>query len=217
VARSESQTKSQVAYEKIRMMVVTHEFSDDHAWSMRKLAAKLGMSVVPITEAIRRLEQEGILEVHPQRGISLKQLSLRQLQDIAIVREGLEVQAARLVAAAADRALIDKLRRLVAKLQQLLKAGKYEKAAHVDLQIHKTLVDAAGCDAITERYDHLITMSMITTGSWKIAWSHDEFHGPSSHQTLVDAIAQGDPELADRAMRRHIHSVASQVAKPDPT
>ncbi len=206
-------TKSQQAHALLRTMIISGEFRPENNWSLRKLAAKLKMSVVPITESLRRLEQEGIIEVRPQRGISVRILSPQELQELKLIREGLEVQAARILAIYQPKAKIKKLRAKAQKIQNLLKKKKTKEAACVDFELHQEIIEAANCPQLTDRYDQLATLSMISTGSWDPAWLNQEIQGHSNHMLLVEAIESGDPEKADQAVRNHLRSVANQFDK----
>jgi DNA-binding GntR family transcriptional regulator len=203
-------TKSQQAYNILREMIVSKEFSSGNSWSLRKLAQRLDMSVVPITEALRRLEQEGILEVKPQRGITVRQLSAREAEDLMVIREGFEVQAARLLAMYGPREKFKKLMLMAQKLQKTLKEGKYAQAAVIDLHLHQEMVASANLPLLTERYNQLVSLSMIDTGDLDSTWLHMEMSGRSSHVHLVDMIASGDPEKADLAIREHIRTGADR-------
>jgi DNA-binding GntR family transcriptional regulator len=203
-------TKSQQAYNHLREMIVSQEFSSGNSWSLRKLAQRLDMSVVPITEALRRLEQEGILEVRPQRGITLRQLSAREVEDLMIIREGLEVQAARLLAMYGTKEKFKKLLLLAQKLQKTLQEEKYARAAVIDLLLHQEMVALTNLPLLTEKYNQLVSLSMINTGSLDSDWLYTEMSGPSSHVRLVEMIASRDPEKAEQAVREHIKSGANR-------
>ncbi len=203
-------TKSQQAYNILREMIVSKEFSTGNSWSLRKLAQRLNMSVVPITEALRRLEQEGILEVKPQRGITVRQLSAREVEDLMVIREGFEVQAARLLAMYGTKEKFKKLMQMAQKLQKVMKEGKFAQAAVIDLQLHQEMVAAVNLPLLIERYNQLVSLSMINTGDLDSSWLHMELSGRSSHVHLVEMIAAGDPEKADQAIREHIRTGADR-------
>src|SRR5712691_1262088 len=80
--------------------------------SRRKIAAELGMSFLPVSEALLRLEFEGLLESRPRAGTRVRIPSREDVRGHFIVREALEVQAAMLFAASAtveDRNDVEKL------------------------------------------------------------------------------------------------------------
>jgi len=207
-----SLTKSQQAYNTLREMIISKEFFGGNNWSLRKLAARLKMSVVPIAEGLRRLEQEGILDVRPQRGITVRQMSAKEFEELKIIREGFEIQAARLLAIHRPKDKLKKLRQMAEKLQRELKAGKYNQAAVTDFQLHQELVAAANAPLLTERYNQLVTLSMISTDSWDGAsWMREELEGRTNHVHLVDVLEAGSPDEAEQAVREHIRTGADRT------
>ncbi len=201
-------TKSQLAYNKLHEMIIQGKFSPDNNWSLRKLAKKLKMSVVPISEAIRRLEQQGIIEVRPQRGIIVKQLSQNELEQLKIVREALEVQAIRMLTISATKKQIETLKEMAKKLRTLLKQNKYAQAAYLDFKLHRKIVEFAQIDEITKRYDQLSTLCMLNTDGKGPSWLQHEYkQGNPNHIILIEAIESADPLKADNAIRAHINTV----------
>ncbi len=205
-------TKSQLAYKKLHEMIIQGKFSPDNNWSLRKLAKKLKMSVVPISEAIRRLEQQGIIEVKPQRGIIVRQLTPNELEQLKIIREGLEVQAIRMLAISANKKQISILKEMAKKLRTLLKQKKYAQAAYLDFQLHRKIIEFAEIDEITQRYDQLSTLCMLNTEGKGPSWLHHEYQtGNPNHIILIEAIESADPQKADIAIRAHINTVVDKA------
>src|SRR3981081_2171691 len=100
------------AYVIIRERILRGEVAIGQVISRRKIAAELGMSFLPVSEAFLRLEFEGLLESRPRAGTRVRIPSREDVRGHYIVREALEVQAAMLFAAVAtpdDRADVQKL------------------------------------------------------------------------------------------------------------
>src|SRR6266852_195231 len=109
---SESSSLAGEAYSVIRDRIMRGEVSIGQVISRRKIAAELGMSFLPVSEALLRLEFEGLLESRPRAGTRVRIPSREDVRGHYIVREALEVQAAMLFAAVAtaeDRAELQKL------------------------------------------------------------------------------------------------------------
>src|SRR6516165_12437043 len=100
------------AYLIIRERILRGETPIGHVISRRKIAAELGMSFLPVSEAFLRLEFEGLLESRPRAGTRVRIPSREDVRGHYIVREALEAQASMLFAANAtpeDRADLQKL------------------------------------------------------------------------------------------------------------
>src|SRR5436305_3509041 len=111
-ARREDSDLAGEAYVVIRERILRGEIAIGHVISRRKIAAELGMSFLPVSEALLRLELEGLLESRPRAGTRVRIPSREDVRGHYIVREALEVQAAMLFAVVAtdeDRAELRKL------------------------------------------------------------------------------------------------------------
>src|SRR5947199_3567547 len=100
------------AYVTVRERILRGELAIGQVISRRKIAAELGMSFLPVSEALLRLEFEGLLESRPRAGTRVRIPSREDVRGHYIVREALEVQAAILFAAGAsleDRNDLEKL------------------------------------------------------------------------------------------------------------
>ena len=206
MARKHRMTKATLAYRRIRRMIVEGRFSEDRRWSLRKIAAKLGTSVVPVSEAVRRLEQEGLLETRPQSGIRLRRLSPVRLAGLKILRQAIEVQAVRLVARKGTKSGFDRLRRQAGRIRYLVDRGESDRAAYVDYEFHTHIMKMAGCKPLAEAYDQIATLCMVIKGNLDEGWQKLESRGRTNHGQLVDALAGGKPDKAERAIRRHIQA-----------
>src|SRR5437899_11639708 len=95
------------AYAFVRHRILRGELSMGQVISRRKIAAELGMSFLPVSEAFLRLEFEGLLESRPRAGTRVRIPSRQDVQGHYRVREALEAEAARLyvdMATAEERA-----------------------------------------------------------------------------------------------------------------
>src|ERR1019366_7091819 len=84
------------AYVYIRERLLRGEIAIGQVISRRKIAADLGMSFLPVSEAFLRLEFEGLLESRPRAGTRVRIPSREDVRGHYLVREALEVQAAKL-------------------------------------------------------------------------------------------------------------------------
>src|SRR5262252_9936306 len=104
------------AYVNLRQRILFGEFSIGQALSRRKLAGELGMSLPPVSEALLRLELEGLLESRPRAGTRVRIPSRQDVEGHYVVREALEVQAAMLFASSASPEDRAELRKLAARV-----------------------------------------------------------------------------------------------------
>jgi DNA-binding GntR family transcriptional regulator len=204
------QTKTTQAYKAVRKMLIAGDFSDTHTWSLRSLSKHLGMSVSPVLGALRRLEQQGLVVVHPQRGITTRALNRRQVAEAYIVREALEVQAARLLAISQNTEAIKKLERSAKTMLCMCKKNDIKGYAYEDFLFHRHLVEGANCEMLLDTYDNVALLCMIIEGGWHDITFPETSSEISNHIDLVKSLAHFNPEIAEKAIRAHINSVTGR-------
>src|SRR5678809_724101 len=107
------------AYAVVRQRILTGTIGLGQVISRRKLAAELRMSFLPVSEALLRLEFEGLLESRPRAGTRVRIPSREDVRGHYIVREALEVEAAMLFASSATAEERSEVQRLAARVDAL--------------------------------------------------------------------------------------------------
>src|SRR5262249_1593646 len=136
------------AYEFVKQRILRGELPMGQVISRRKIAAELGMSFLPVSEALLRLEFEGLLESRPRAGALVRIPSREGVRGPYVVREALEVQAAMLFAAVAtveDRNEVQRLAERVDALavsEQTLYLPAHER-------LHRRIAEGARCAALS--------------------------------------------------------------------
>ena len=195
------QTKAQKAYKRIRKLLIAGHFPHEKRMSLRSLAAQLKTSVVPVSEAVRRLEQEGLLVTQPQSGIYLRRLKPSERRQMNLIRQALEVQAARLVALRQPKKDLDSLKNLAVKIKKQLAQNRPSLAADLDVKFHEKLVLAAGSPMLFRQYERVAVISMVCGMNYPLRWPEE---AGFLHTSLVDALKSGKPDKAAKAVLGHI-------------
>src|ERR1700739_1035702 len=125
------------AYVIIRERILRGEVAIGQVISRRKIAAELGMSSLPVSEAFLRLEFEGLLESRPRAGTRVRIPSVEDVQGHFVVREALETQAARLCAQNATPDEKSELQRLAVRIDAM--AAQVESDRFHYLSLHEKL------------------------------------------------------------------------------
>ncbi|WID95235.1 GntR family transcriptional regulator [Bosea vestrisii] len=173
--------------------------------SEEELARMLGVSRTPVREALRRLEQEGVVSVEPRRGARLMPVTLEEYLEWLAIREMLEGLAARLCAETATAADIARLSALFAEFDDEAVAARPVDYAKANVAFHQSIAEIAG-SALLERtwrsFGHaamagLRFIERLRRGQQSLV----------EHRAIIAAIAAGDPDAAERAGRDHVRSL----------
>jgi len=197
------------AYHGIRDEILRGQLRPGTPLSRRRLARQLGMSVLPVTDALRRLEGDGLVESRPRAGTRVRVPSEKDVRELYELREALESQSARLFAeraTPAGRAELVRLGKQVDALFDRMKEDGNDPAfrftvhsRHVEL--HMRIAEHAG-SALLQR---MIERNHVLILNWLFDVSGRRTPLPAGfHSSLVEALVSGDPERADAAMRGHV-------------
>ena len=208
---------SEKAYLAIRDEILRGQLRPGTPLSRRRLARELGMSVLPVTDALRRLEGDGLVESRARAGTRVRVPSEKDVRELYELREALETQSARLFAERATPAQRLELRRLGAQVDALFgrlaadasdPAFRYEvHSRHVEL--HMRIADHAASGILRQMIErnHVLILNWL----FDVAGRRTPLP-PRFHTELAEALVSGDAGRADAAMRAHVRYGLPEVA-----
>jgi DNA-binding GntR family transcriptional regulator len=212
----QKQSHADRAYLEVRNNILKGNLPVGMAISRRKLATELHISVPPVTEALLRLEGEGLIESKPRVGTRVRIPTRQDVEDRSILREALEVQAARLFAERALPSERKELQKIGQRVDRLY--GAYEKGPadreflfsvnSCHMSLHLRIAECARCQALREAIEKEQVLIFN--------WLHDiavqrRTLSSDYHTSLTAALAAGSPAKAESAMRHHIRHGLSEV------
>jgi DNA-binding GntR family transcriptional regulator len=189
------------AYSIVRRRILRGELAMGEALSRRQLATELGMSFLPVSEALLRLEHEGLLESRPRAGTRIRIPSREDVLGNYVVREALEVQAATLFTARATDRDCQEMMKLALRIDQGVAAGNSVAYARLHHKFHRRIAEVTKCDALVAAIDRNNALASV----WFCL--HPVGHtgpGPGRHESLVDALISRDASAAAAAVRQHL-------------
>ena len=175
------------------------------------LGSRLNMSRVPIREALRVLESQGVVTSEPYKGIRLMDVTTQRLRQIIDVRVPLESLACRraIEMGCNGKHQIAKLRAAVEELRLMCDRGDTYAFASADTEFHRILCSFAGNPVLSMLWESLARQLTVIFGLLTLrkpmADNIDE------HKLLVDVFASGDADAMDRELEDHIRVQQSEV------
>lgn len=197
----------------LRGAVMSGELVPGTVYSAPSLADQFGVSATPVREAMLDLATDGLVEVVPNKGFRVVQLSPAELDALTEIRELLEVPVVRRLAAdGVDPAALEALRPLAEAVEDA--ARRRDVIAHVtyDLDFHLGLLALAGNPRLVE------IVRSLRQGS-RLYGLRDRPDDPAAlasfheHAELLDLVAARDADGAEALMRRHIGHVRGEWAE----
>src|SRR5437870_1109598 len=132
--------RREIAYEAIRERILSGEFRPGQALSELALAASFRASRTPVREALMRLEEEGLVEIVPRRGPTVRLLAPQEMYEILLVREALESLAARIAASCISPAQVRRLRTEWEELRDTLSDDSLETIDQKSREFHVDII-----------------------------------------------------------------------------
>ena len=197
-------TLTQRVYSTLHNEIVTGVLVPGDRLVRRTLSKRLGVSPMPVTEALLRLEFDGLIENRPQYGCRVRPLSLEDIQNDEALREAIECQAARFCAEKASDDQLGKLLNQAKILDRIAHQGdpKSEFGMKAHLDFHFELTSLSGFPRLSEEIKRVWFRRYM-----RLKWLEGQLHdyGPEDwHQQLVKAIATRDVVKAEDKMREHV-------------
>jgi DNA-binding GntR family transcriptional regulator len=179
----------------------------------RDLAEQFGVSRVPVREAIRTLESEGLVVVESPRRMVVRKLSRIDVEELFDVREALEVLACGLAAQRAAQQDLRRLEWLLADTARATEAGRLSHVADCHVQFHEQIIALAGNGLLSTMLHPLESRLR-----WLFRQNEDWTRLLHEHERLLAAIASGDAERARACSLRHVRenrALALRLLFPD--
>lgn len=175
------------------------------------IARELGVSQAPVREALRDLEQLGLVVHEPHRGCSVRRVSAAELREAFPVRAALEAVAARLAATSITPAGLVELEQQLEQMVEAARAGDALAQAHANAAFHGTIVRAANNATLERLWSLLEPFARTYLTSVQPDANLEEL--AERHRPILDALRVRDPEAAARVMHDHLIQAADLLSE----
>ena len=189
------------AYERLLSEITTGKLSPGAVLDRRSIAERLSMSTIPVLEAIRRLEKDGLIESRARWPARVKVHDAESIRGEYDVREALAAQAARLCAAHATDDELDDLEGIAREAHRLLAdpQAAADEGGREHMRFHERLAELTRCPTLIELLE-MINRRVLMRRNWTRASLHSS-RPPDWHARIVAAIRSRDALKADEAAR----------------
>lgn len=197
-------TLSRRVYAVLRDDILAGRLKPGERLVRKAIGQRLGVSTIPVIEALYMLEIDGYVENRALAGCRVRTLTMQDIDNDLMLREALECQAARLCAEHASAEELERLMKKAAMVDRFIRSDTPDQTLGSQLhwEFHIELGRLSGCTVFGEmlkkvwfqRYMSLNSLKAIRFESLPDGW----------HQILVRRIKKGDPDEAERAMREHV-------------
>lgn len=197
------QTLTHQTAEALRDRILRGEFGDSMPLRQDAIAAELGVSRIPVREALRQLEAEGLVVFNPHRGAVVSTLSIGEIEELFELRAQIESDLVRRAVPRVTREDLTRARDTLKAYDAAFRKGEVTAWGKLNWEFHATLyapADRPFTMAVVQRLhqqsDRYLRMQLVLT--------HGETRASDEHRSILAAAADRDVRQASQLMRQHI-------------
>jgi DNA-binding GntR family transcriptional regulator len=198
-------------YTVLKQMIDSNRFKPGDRINVEQITEELGVSRTPIWEAIRRLEQEGIVTNYPHSGVFVSVLTLEEALDLIAVREALETLAAKLVAKKIDEKSIQMLEEELLKQKGIVESRDLTAYAQSDSNFHALIYESTGNvflrDVLRNIHSRIRPIA-LDAGTFLKNFYND-------HSKIVKALKERNPEKVEAGFKNHTKDIMNIIKHGD--
>ncbi|HTK09244.1 MAG TPA: GntR family transcriptional regulator [Ktedonobacteraceae bacterium] len=194
---------SDVAYERLRDMIIDLRLRPGIIVDEMSLAAEIALGRTPVHEAVARLVGDRLVTVLPRRGLMIAPIGLEEVREIFEAREAIECGNAYFAVHHATDAELAELRHLVEQAENAREETDAQRFLDDDQLIHRFLARCMHNSFLQDATDRILLHSLRF---WRFYFTtyHVADNTLISHQALLSALERRDAQEASMLMREHI-------------
>ncbi|MGE0611922.1 MAG: GntR family transcriptional regulator [Hyphomicrobiales bacterium] len=201
-------------YESLKSAITSMNIYDENAelrLDERRLSEQFGISRTPLREALARLDQEGLVNIVPRRGIYIVRKSKEEILEMITVWAALESMAARLITQNAGDEEIAALREFATIDGSRVKA-RIDEYSEANIRFHSAILKMSKCKLLNEMASGLF-MHVRAIRARTISEDDRASRSIVDHLHIIEALEARDTELAERLVREHTLNLKAHVEK----
>ncbi|MHB1654435.1 MAG: GntR family transcriptional regulator [Desulfitobacteriaceae bacterium] len=191
-------------YQILREAILTGKMKPGDRLLESRLAQQLGVSRSPIREAIRMLEQDGLV-ITSEVGIMVNPMEIEVMEEIYQCRIATEPYAGFLAAKKMSMEAVKELNSLVDQADEAYNQGNYELVVELTTAFHDLITKSSGNRALNEIVDRIRSLNILARSEeLKIFLRPQDYL--NEHREIANALQEGDPARVESLLRKHIEN-----------
>ena len=196
------ETKSNHVFSYLRKKILNGSYKQGASIVISRVAKELGISAIPVREALKRLESEGLIEIIPHKGARVTLFEKNKINDVLVIRAVLEGYAARTVSESISEETLAKLNEMNKEMKIVAEEGKDEIFCELNKDFHRLLY---------KNSSHLLLYKTIfdlwDEGNWSkslFAFFPEKMkESVNEHLEILQALKNHDQDTVEKMTREH--------------
>lgn len=199
-------------YHKIRDNILSGVYKENEELKEVAIGEELGVSRTPVREAFRQLELEGLIQIIPNKGAYVTGITVKDVQDIYMMRSKLEGLAARWATTNISKEQMDEMEENIYLSEFHASKGHMEQIANLDNRFHEIIYEACNSKMLEHQlrdfHEYVLRVRKRTLSEYKRS-----SESTREHREIMEAIKAGDADKAEEAANRHIVNAYDNMVK----
>ena len=203
-------TISNYVLNKIRENILTGRYPSGSKLDQKALTTELGVSLIPVREALRRLEAEGFIYILPHRGAFVSELSIQDLEEIYLIRENLEGLATELGIPNLAPKHLGQLGELIAEMETATEARDFARLLTLNRTFHFVIYGASERPLLFQ----MIAGLWDRSARYRYIYTYlpeRQLQALSEHKEIYDACLKRETKRASDAVRNNVRQTVEGI------
>lgn len=195
-------TKTESVYTALKQQVLSGQLAPGERLVIRRLAETFQTSDIPVREALKMLERDGLIQFVPYEGARVFQMSPQEIREAMLIRSRLEGLATGLATEAVTYAAMRQLRVMVAEMDRCIADGELERYGALNREFHQAIYDLAPYPRLRNLIQDSWNLSSQMRAVFLLSPERAALSN-AEHCEILDALEAGDAERAEILGRQH--------------
>jgi DNA-binding GntR family transcriptional regulator len=197
-------TKQEFVYQTLRRAILRCELAAGERLPTQEIANRLGVSLIPVREALQLLQSEGLVENRPHVGSVVARISGSSVAEVFTLLEGLETVAARVAVRRMPSEEVDDVAKLVAEMDAAVEDGEYELWGELNTRLHVSIARSTGMTVLREMTERLFDLwYRIQRCFFTEVLLQRVLQSQQEHHAILRALRDRDEAELERLVKIH--------------
>ncbi len=206
----DSRTMAELVAHRLRALIVDGQLPPGTPLRLVQISKRLGVSSMPVRDALRLLEGDSLVEIVPRKGAIVSELSIEDAEETYAVRTAYEALAARHAARRLTDGDLGDIRAAFDRMVEAQRAGDLRSFIDADHVFHQRLYQASGRERLIDSISDLVDRSRRYSPYVYQTWLPLD-HALSEHRPILAAIESRDADLLERLTYEHMSAAATRL------
>jgi DNA-binding GntR family transcriptional regulator len=197
-------TKQQAIYQHLKGLIMEGKLRPGQRLIIDEIAAEIGLSIIPVREALQLLQAERLVEIRAHIGATVAPINHENIEEIFTILEGMEAVTVRRLAKSSPPGFLAKLEGLVAQMDRAAKRKDVEKWPALNMEFHLAMSSATEMPWLHEITGRVLgNWDRIRRHFFREGSEHRIAQAQKEHHAILKALSKGDADEAERLVRQH--------------